>query len=295
MKASCPGKTVLLGEYAVLEQGRAMVAAVSARATGVRRGGLDLGSPVVREVRNHALKVGATYRGGVAIHTDAFRDARAGKLGIGSSAATAICTAALILGRGDDATFDVALAGHRAAAGGRGSGIDLRACFHGGVVVCSRQPGPVEAVPSHIPGLKLSVFHLGLSAKTAELIGTCKAAADWNRWVERLRDVSEAGIVAWRRGDADEFLKGVRAFVRAMEGLGESAGIDLITEPGRQLRDAAEALGGAAKPSGAGGGDVAVAWTRPEDAHALAERVSARRLDLDVDPTGLRIERPTEA
>jgi phosphomevalonate kinase len=282
---------VLIGEYGVLDGGRALVAAVNARATATRVSGLDLGSPVVREVRKRALALGGSYEGGVAVDTSTFRDGPSRKLGIGSSAATAMCTAALVRGTLDETTFRAALEGHRAAAGGRGSGIDLRAAFHGGVVVCGRQPGPVEQGPTSVPGLVLSVFHLGASAQTSELIGTCRRAPDWDRWVGDLRSVAEDGIDAWVAQDPTGWLNAVTRFARTMDGLGRSAGVDLITDRGRELIAAAAQLGGAAKPSGAGGGDIAVAWTPSEDdAETLSGRVSATRLTLAIDPRGLRWE-----
>lgn len=290
MIVSCPGKLVLIGEYGVLEGGRALVGATSARASGARVETLDLGSPVVRKVRACALAAGGQYRGGVDIDTRAFRHGRS-KLGIGSSAATAVCTSALVLGRCDDEAQACALEGHRAASGGRGSGIDILACHRGGVIACERQPGAVVELSTRLPGYQLSVWFLGVASSTSDLIGRCKAAPSWDSWIAIFRDLGEQGIAAWEDGNSPSFLTAVAKFSAAMAGMGQDAGVDLLTPAGAELIDAISALGGAAKPSGAGGGDVALAWTPlGTDLSALAERVSARRLDIDIGAPGLRLE-----
>ncbi|MEM1024085.1 MAG: hypothetical protein AAGD10_06010 [Myxococcota bacterium] len=287
MRVSCPAKVVLLGEYSVLEGGQALVAAVNARAVGTRVRELDLGSPVVAETRARALVQGGRYDGGIGIDTARFRRGKKTKLGIGSSSATALCTAALVRGAVDETTLQIALDGHRAAAQGRGSGIDLRASFTGGVLTCSRQPGPWAQAPAALPGYTLSIWFLGSSSLTSDLIARCKAASEWSRAVADFGALAREGLVAWAEGEAAGFLGAVRRFGDTMGRLGEDAGVDLLTEPGRTLMAAARAAGGAAKPSGAGGGDVAVAWT-PEGEDLQVEGV--RRLKLRIDPVGLVIE-----
>ncbi|MEL6186908.1 MAG: hypothetical protein AAFU79_19970, partial [Myxococcota bacterium] len=116
MRWSAPGKLVLLGDYAVLEGARALVAAVDRRAVGR----VDAEGPrteVVEAVLARARAEGAGVDG-VRIDTAGFLEPGGQKLGIGSSAAVAVVTAALARGRGDELTFEVALEGHRDAAGG---------------------------------------------------------------------------------------------------------------------------------------------------------------------------------
>lgn len=291
MRVSVPGKIVLLGEYAVLEGAPAMVAAVSVRGEGVRTASAGAESPVVQAVRARAQAEGPVFEGGVSIDTERFRGPGRNKLGLGSSAATAVATAALLLGRKDEVCYRVALEGHRAAAKGKGSGIDVCASFHGGVLECEHQPGRMAPMSSGLDGLHMGVFHLGPSARTSSFIRSCRAAPGWSRWVRQLGDLAEGGIAAHRVGDLQRFLALVARFGWTMEGLGEDAGVPVVTEACRQLMRHAEELGGAAKPAGAGGGDVAVAWLRrPEDLDRLAERSGLRRLELSVEPQGVRFE-----
>lgn len=288
MKASAPGKLVLLGDYAVLDGGEALVAAVDRRATGA----LDPeagGSEVVDAVLARARTLGYEVPGGVRVDTSGFIGPGGQKLGIGSSAAVAVVAAALATGRGDEACFEVALDGHRDAAGGVGSGIDVAASFFGGVIATAHQPAPVEALPSAIPGLTLSVLYANESASTRALVEACRRAPDWKRWVEVMRPLAAAGIAAWRAGQADAFLSVVARYGRAMQGLGRDAGVPVVTETIEAIQRLAAERGGAAKPSGAGGGDVVVLFARdPEVGPRVAEAAGARFIPIAVDPYGLR-------
>lgn len=288
MKVSVPGKVVLLGEYAVTDGGQALVASVSVRAWGETTARSDSDSPVVREVRQAARSPSTS----VYIDTSSFRDPSGAKYGFGSSSATAVCAAALLLEDTDERVLQAALTGHRAASGG-GSGIDVAACYFGGVIAAARQPGPVEAMPSRLAGFELSVFRLGPPVSTSDFVRRCRESADWRRWVEVLRGLADEGLDAYRRGRADPFRSAVERFVRALDGLGRSAGVPIITDEARSLSEAARAAGGVAKPSGAGGGDVAVAWLPSDvDADAVAARAGVDRLPVRIDPAGLRRETP---
>ncbi|HEY3356298.1 MAG TPA: hypothetical protein VGQ83_23805, partial [Polyangia bacterium] len=86
-----------------------------------------------------------------------------------------------------------------------------------------------------------------------------------------------------------EPLDSMRLQARVLEELGEAAGVAIVSPACRALADAAEALGGAAKPSGAGGGDLAVALVPPEAADALRAASPLRSLALDLDPSGVML------
>lgn len=287
MSWSAPGKLVLLGDYAVLEGSRALVAAVNRRAHGV----LDPEGPrteVVEAVLARARSEGSTIEG-VRIDTKGFLEPGGEKLGIGSSAAVAVVTAALADGRGHEATFEIALDGHRNAAGGVGSGVDVAASFYGGVIACRRQPAPVEVLPSRIRGLHLTVVWAGESASTSKLVRACREAESWPRWMNVMTELAEDGILAWSRGDRSRFLSVVARYGRAMASLGRDAGVPVVTDSIDAVLTHAEALGAAAKPSGAGGGDVVVIFAEdPEVGAEVAARAGLRVVDLAVDPQGLR-------
>jgi len=288
VKVSVPGKAVLLGEYAVTDGGRALVAAVSARAWGERTIRPESDSPVVREVRRAAGGPDAP----IFIDTSAFRDDHGSKYGFGSSSAAAVVAAALLVGDTDERALQVALTGHRAAHGG-GSGIDVAACYFGGVIAAARQPGEVDAMPSRLPGFELAVFRLGPPVSTADFVARCRESADWGRWVEVLRGLADEGMAAYRRGHSTAFRSAVERFVRALDGLGRSAGVPIITPAADAVARAARFAGGVAKPSGAGGGDIAVAWLPVDvDVRSVAREAEVEHLPVRVDPVGLRRETP---
>lgn len=288
MKVSAPGKVVLLGEYAVTDGGPALVAAASVRAWGETTTRPESESPVVREVRRAA---GGSHVP-VFIDTSSFRSPSGDKYGFGSSSAAAVCAAALVLGRADEDALQAALIGHRAASGG-GSGIDVAACYFGGVLAAHRQPGPVEAMPSRLPGFELSIFRLGPPVSTSDFVRRCRASDDWPRWASVLRRLTDEGMAAYQQGRIDPFRSAVERFVRALDGLGRSAGVPIITPEAEALGLAARRSGGVAKPSGAGGGDVAVAWLPVDvDPDEVAGEAGVERLPVGIDRVGLKIEGP---
>ncbi|HUX36747.1 MAG TPA: hypothetical protein VMV44_02475 [Rectinemataceae bacterium] len=174
---SVPANLLLLGEYAVTEEGGLGIAlATSPRALVSLEDGVSLeifgkmgpssfawredreaAPPLIdaclAEARRHLkTKLDAAGDGyrlgwplgheGARIHIDssAFFAADGSKLGFGSSAAVAVglCAALLRLGGLEGETletaiFPVALAAHRRAQGGRGSGYDVAASRHGGL------------------------------------------------------------------------------------------------------------------------------------------------------------------
>ncbi|MBK6689434.1 MAG: hypothetical protein IPG45_33520 [Deltaproteobacteria bacterium] len=292
MKASAPGKLVLLGDYAVLAGGPALVAAVDRRAVGAPGGPMPP-SAVVEAVLARAKREGGRPEL-PEIDTRAFLDEHGQKLGLGSSAAVAVVTAALSLGQDDERTFQVALEGHRDAAGGVGSGVDVAASFYGGVIATARQPAPVEVLPTEIPGLTLSVLYTGQSASTARMVEAVERAEAWLSWQKVLLELSEQGLDAWRRQDAPNFLSVVSRYGRALAGLGADAGVPIVTHRTAELMRRAQEEGGAAKPSGAGGGDVAVLFASdPDLAARLAVETGCVLLSVRVDPRGLRLGEET--
>ncbi len=280
---------MLLGEYGVIEGGPAMVAAVNRRAWGhALTRSLRSGSPVVRAVLDCATAAGYEVPSGINIDTTTFRDAQGTKLGLGSSSVVAVITAALATGRNDEETLNIAVQGHRDAAGGRGSGVDVAACFYGGVIVTPRQPGPVQQLAHSVQGLELAVLYTGHAASTPELVKGCKASTRWSHWAQVLRQLTLEGIDAWQQQDSLRWLSVVSDYGQAMAGMGRDAGVSVVTEQIDGVMRLAQESGAAAKPSGAGGGDVVVMWGKDrETAARIAEQTSCELVDLQVDANGL--------
>lgn len=227
------------------------------------------------------------------------------KYGLGSSSAAtvAIARAALAawLGTPPDSelALRVALWAHMRASGG-GSGADVAAAWAGGLAryvapdpawLAERalapgfaagwleEPWPllaIERLPLWPAALALRVGDSGKSADTRAAIARAKeAAADRPELGERLgRESAEAvssGVAALRAGDAEGWLGAIRANRRALLRWAEALALPYETPRLAALADAAERLGGAGKASGAGGGDVGLAWVPRARAEALEE------------------------
>ena len=276
---AAPGNVLLLGEYAVTEPdapGVALAVLPEARATcdagrqphivgrmGERSftwtpTGCDapLLAALVRECGPPA--------GTIEVDSSAFSGPH-GKLGLGSSAAVAVTVAALLLHhdrpRGDDVeadrrrAFRAALAAHRSAQGGRGSGYDVAASVWGGVVRFTG--GRLPTVRRHRPA---ALPALCLVAGTTPL-ATPGAVARYDGWRRRepaqaddfrrrSRDVVEQFATAT---DGAQCCAAIRTGGELIRWLGERIGV-AVEPPDLHARlERLRAGGWAAKPVGAGG------------------------------------------
>jgi phosphomevalonate kinase len=234
-----------------------------------------------------------------------------GKLGLGSSAALTVALAEALRcwwnesGRPQAVGLARLLDLHRSFQGGRGSGIDLAASVTGGVVRYRLTDGGrvPSASPIELPGdLRLAFLWTGRSASTGDFLarldeGMKSDGGAIAAVLTRLGSLSSAGVADLRAGDTSALIARVSEFGLAMEELGRAAGIPILSDEHLHLRRLAEGLGVSYKPSGAGGGDVGIAFT---DDPELAARFSATAanagfmpLDLRIDPSGVEIESST--
>lgn len=227
------------------------------------------------------------------------------KLGLGSSAALTVALAeALRMWIAEDARPDAftlrdLLDLHRSIQGGSGSGIDLSASHGGGVVEYrlieeGRQP---SARPLVLPdGLHLVFVWTGRSASTGQFLSRLDEGLQTDNGVitgvlDDLGQLSARGITFLRAGDTASFLRTVNEFGRAMERLGHAAEIPILSDEHAALGRLARDLPVTYKPSGAGGGDVGIAFTDDPDAAAAFRTKTGGEgfscLDLHVDSRGL--------
>lgn len=199
------------------------------------------------------------------------------KLGLGSSASAAVAlTAALDLVPPTPVTldrqrtwFERAQHAHLAMQGGRGSGVDVAAASVGGLFVYGRpsarpEDARVEPFPRQGFPLHTVVVWTGQSASTVELLKRMETfeanhPQQAQSRFEHMARVALAAVQAARAHDTSQLIHALHAYGGEMEALGLDAGADIVTAEHRRVRELAQALGCAAKPSGAGGGDIAVA------------------------------------
>lgn len=230
------------------------------------------------------------------------------KLGLGSSAALTVALAeALRMSVAEDVRRDTFTLGellclHRSFQGGSGSGIDLAASHSGGVVEYrlteeGRQP---SAQPLVLPdGLHLVFVWTGRSASTAHFLSKLdeELQTDGGAITGALNDLGQLSAVGTkhlRSGATTSFLQTVDEFGKAMERLGATAGIPILSDEHAALGRLARDLPLVYKPSGAGGGDLGIAFTDDPDAAAAFRAKTGDEgfasLDLKVDPRGVATE-----
>ncbi|MFC5663068.1 phosphomevalonate kinase [Kitasatospora misakiensis] len=227
------------------------------------------------------------------------------KFGLGSSGAVTVATVAAVaahagLALSAEERYRLALLAS-AELDPKGSGGDLAASTWGGwiayrapdrtaVLDLARRHGVAGALAAPWPGfavrrlpppagLALEVGWTGTPASTTDLVSglhrkAWRGTASHRRFVAATTDCVRATAEALERGDRHGLLATVRRARRELARLDEEAGIGIFTPALTALCDAAEAVGGAAKPSGAGGGDCGIALLETADAGPAGPAVS---------------------
>ena len=314
--ASAPGKLFLAGEYVVLRGAPALVAAIDRRvevAFEPRDEGLEIESVLeerscrvgdIDAVRDHgdlgavlaAARATGTRAGRVVVDSRSFLE-RGRKLGLGRSAATVAAASAAMLAADREWTKvlvrSAALDANADLQEGLGSGADVAASVHGGIIEVRRTGGDLVVAPCELPsGLELCVAWSGTGAATVPLLERF-ATAGTSPALSELGTVTENAVGAFGGGDADAFCDAVREIAVLLGRLGDELGIPIVTAPLARLVEIADAHGCAAKPSGAGAGDCVIAFARtPEDAATLREawaNAGFLPLPLPIASEGIRV------
>jgi phosphomevalonate kinase len=326
-----PGKVVLFGEYAVVEGApfAALVAAVDRHVTcrytpggaGVEivARGLppEAGAPIFAEaaVAHARVRPAGRYElDSAAFHTVTETGERV-KLGLGSSAAVCVALTGALLAAGmadleapavRREVFECALAAHREASGGKGSGVDVAASAFGGLSRYTLHgPTPADAVvaplAAGLPGGHLGLVFAGASADTRALltqVGGLKARVPEATWLAHLARLDAArGAAESAISDADDaaLLGAVTAGRTAVEALAAATGAPLRGPPAvaAAVETLAAAFGGAWKTTGAGGGDLywvcTPAGVSPAKVAEAAARAGLVWLRVGVDSVGVRL------
>src|SRR5581483_9126460 len=143
---------------------------------------------------------------------------------------------------------------------GHGSGADVAAAVHGGVVEVRRAETGLEVAPRRLPeGLHLLAGWTGTAATGALLARFAARPQSKAPALAALGAVAAAAADAVVRGDAQALLAAVDRTTPLLEALGEQTGVPIVTPALRTLVEAARRAGAVAKPSGAGGGDCGIA------------------------------------
>lgn len=299
---SAPGKIVLCGEYAVLEGAPAIAMAVDRRARvclspvdgdwhristqGPEECQVDFSIGKAGEmVRRNAgatpdsvdlslvgrvlTSVGSPPPDPLHFELDTrafFHEAGNLKLGLGSSAALAVALAAALMldGAPSREVARTALAAHRAWQGGRGSGVDIAAAVHGGLLAYRATPDPVVEPLSWPQGLRYAVLWSGRPAGTGHRIEAFRKSARRHGAATALSQAAEEILATWRRGETRAIMDGLSRYVRVLDAFDRDRDLGIFDAGHRELAGMGEGRV-VYKPCGAGGGDIGIAFAPEED------------------------------
>jgi phosphomevalonate kinase len=268
---------------------------------------------VARLLRERGLPVPAM---GLTVTSRLHEDGR--KYGLGSSGAVTVATVAAVsdfcgLQLSCDARFRLAMLA-TAQLEPKGSGGDLAASTFGGwiayqspdrafILDLARRVGVDRTISAPWPGhevrrlpapegLSFEVGWTGEPASTASLVSdlhrrTWRGSDSHQRFVKTSADLVHACVTALEAGDRQGLLEQFRRARQELARLDDEVGLGIFTPKLTALCDAAEAVGGAAKPSGAGGGDCGIALLDAEASREISE-VRKRWVAAGVLPLPIR-------
>jgi len=308
-----PGKVILMGEYAVVDGSAGVVMSID-RYADLRlephTHGRDTRSDLVSFAREEAsalLGIDASRTTAV-VESSAFHCGNV-KLGLGSSAAVTVCSVASVFHEagedvGLDATrrrmWEVARGIHNSFQGVEGSGIDIAASLFGGwTVMRNRAGGRVPEFRQWNPpdGLLLAFVWTGEEASTPKLLEAVRRFSEsrpdvYGGIVDRMEDTVEA-FVDDGPGSPAMVIESFHRYAALMDELGCESGTKIVTDVMAGIMAGAREAGGAAKPSGAGGGDFAVAgFSRRTDLARFLEDVRRQGMacmEFNEDREGVRV------
>lgn len=337
-QASAPGKLILMGEYAVLEQAPCLVVAVDRSCHAnikpvdgnvsrieastdeiphieftVQNGKLnfiesisDINRERLRFVI-HTLEHVIEKNGGqlpsavININSESFYHQKSGnKLGLGASAAITVSLLSALskfIGQPISGSnlYREAFLIHRKAQGKLGSGADIAASSVGGVLEYQMAgygaiDGTLEAI-SWPDNLIMIPIWAGYSASTQDLVRKVEHFQENNpdhfdSIMNPLKELSELGCETFKNGDTKGFLEVVDKFILQEMKLGEASDTEIISEAHKNILDTVKSAGGVYKPSGAGSGDIGVAFCDNTDtANKIIEALKQNNFDkLDITP-----------
>ena len=311
-----PGKVFLVGEYAVLDDGHAAVAAITMHAQAQFIPRMEAMPPMVSELVRRTLAdlgeaAAALPPGGVLATTEDFRHGFATS-GLGSSAAIAVATVGAVfeslgLALEDHGPQILALAdgGRRAVQGDVGSGADMFAAAHGGLTIITRHRDAQPKLEHQTPpaGLHLVLFSAGPSISTRQMTAGLRTyarhePAAFERGMTNLRQISQRFVDEVSAGQATGAVVAAGKYGEELARLAAAASVPILTDAFIQAAERAQQFGGVAKPIGAGGGGIGIALFATPEAAQLFKKACPPTLTLidgDIDSRGVRCQSPGKA
>ncbi len=230
------------------------------------------------------------------------------KFGLGSSAALTVSLLSALMEylnkhiEQEDLYREAYLA-HRHAQGKLGSGTDIAASATGGVMSYT-MPESIDKLNGQVKthswpeNLHMITIWAGYSASTRSFVSNVNVFRDqhpvrYDSIMRTMMELSHEGSWAFENGDTDAFLNIVDDFKNQEYLLGQESDTEIISDVHQEIFRMVRNAGGTYKPSGAGGGDIGVAFckdlvTADRIRHVIKESMFDV-MDLKMCPTGMEV------
>ena len=200
---------------------------------------------------------------------------RGQKLGLGSSAAlTAALVKALRPGLSRSNQLILAMSAHKLFQAGRGSGADVATAAMGSSI-CFKMDHPV-ATFSFPKDLHMLAIWTGESASTTSYLKKVEAwrAINPDRFEYHIERLSKCTSDFLEAENTVSQMSNIQLYDRYLHDLSEDSKVKCYNNSHITLQKEVESARGIYKPSGAGGGDFGIAFSRDEDIlSSLAEKI----------------------
>lgn len=210
------------------------------------------------------------------------------KLGLGASAAITVALLAALQAyigmpvSGID-LYEEAFPIHRQAQGKLGSGSDIAASAVGGIIQY-QMPKDVTSGIGIIESLNwpenLHVIPVwaGKSASTQDLVQRVRAYREqepetYSSVMNPMINLAEKGCNAFKAADLEALFEIITDYAVLERKLGEASKTDIVSDSHQQIAKVVQSAGGVYKPSGAGNGDMGVAFCNGMDSRMQVEAV----------------------
>jgi len=224
------------------------------------------------------------------------------KLGLGSSAAfSTSLLKALFDSHGVtvplDDIFEIAREIHFSAQGKKGSGIDIAASVFGGVLEYKISSAPTGIIKvEKNKNLKMIFVWSGCSVSTVDMLTELDAYQQANPQkfsdlIKKMTSLSDDACKYYSAKQVTPFLENLENYFYLLKQLGDDAGLPIISREHQEIASMVESVGAVYKPSGAGGGDMGIAFCRTPDLYdnltKLFEKNNIQTIELAQEELGV--------
>ncbi len=223
--------------------------------------------------------------------SDFYHQKTGDKLGLGSSAAFSVAVLNAMLdfngqSISPDDLFRMSQAVHFTAQEKKGSGIDIAASVYGGMLKYKMTNAPTGIFKvNKNKKIKMIYIWTGEPASTTDMLTTLNEfkQSDPRTFAEaisKLTELAEQGCRTYT-SDSQTFLNIIKEYYLQMKILGETAGIPIISQTHCEIAQVVMNSGAVYKPSGAGGGDLGIAFCSSLESYSeVRNRLINKSIDI---------------